>query len=310
MTRFKYHLLILLLTQSIFICCNENRNSKSLSQSKLSLVDSTRKLEAVTQEKVKPKFSYHFVKKKDWQSQEDSFVGIKHLDLLAAINRVDKTHLKWLDSILVPNDFTKPLQDYMPFPDSIALLGNISKIVLFSYPSQSFAAYQNGKIILTGPTNMGRKSKQTPEGLFFTNWKAVKTRSTIDNSWILKWNFNIQNKLGVGFHQYALPGYPASHSCLRLSEEDARFLYNWADQWILKNNQLEASGTPVIVFGKYPFGKTKPWNHLVQKPDTLTISKDSINNIIQPHLQKILEKQKQRELVLAQQKSNPTLTQK
>jgi hypothetical protein len=30
----------------------------------------------------------------------------------------------------------------------------------------------------------------------------------------LRWNFNIENKLGVGWH--SLPGYPASHSCLRL----------------------------------------------------------------------------------------------
>jgi hypothetical protein len=45
----------------------------------------------------------------------------------------------------------------------------------------------------------------------------------------LRWNFNIENKLGVGWH--SLPGYPASHSCLRL--EDAKLLYEWADEWQL-----------------------------------------------------------------------------
>lgn len=212
-----------------------------------------------------------------------------------------------MDSILVPNDFTKPLKDYLPFPDSIGLLGDVTKIIFFSYPAQIFAAYEKGKLILTGPTNMGRKSKQTPEGLFFTNWKAIKTRSTINNSWILNWNFNVHNRLGVGFHEYALPGYPASHSCMRLWASDAKYLYHWADQWILKENKLEAQGTPVIVFGKYPFGKTRPWNHLVNNPDTLTISIDSINNIIKPYLEKILEKQSQRTSVVLAKSNLPTL---
>jgi hypothetical protein len=39
---------------------------------------------------------------------------------------------------------------------------------------------------------------------FFTNWKAEETTS--DDEWDLRWNFNIENKLGVGWHQYSLQG--------------------------------------------------------------------------------------------------------
>jgi hypothetical protein len=35
------------------------------------------------------------------------------------------------------------------------------------------------------------------------------------------------------FHQYALPGYPASHS-LRLQEAGKK-LYSWADEWVLED---------------------------------------------------------------------------
>ncbi len=89
---------------------------------------------------------------------------------------------------------------------------NIDKIIFFSYPTQVFATYENGDLVYTGPTNMGRKKDPTPTGLFYSNWKAEETTSTFNDEWDLKWNFNIENKLGVGWHQYSLPGYPASHS--------------------------------------------------------------------------------------------------
>jgi hypothetical protein len=66
---------------------------------------------------------------------------------------------------------------------------------------------------------MGREKIKLQLVCFFTNWKAEETTSTFNDEG-LKWNFNIANKLGVGFHQYSLPGYP-SHSCLRLQERDA-----------------------------------------------------------------------------------------
>jgi hypothetical protein len=45
--------------------------------------------------------------------------------------------------------------------------------------------------------------------VFFFELEAEETTSTFDDEWDLRWNFNIENKLGVGWHQYSLPGYPA-----------------------------------------------------------------------------------------------------
>jgi hypothetical protein len=174
-------------------------------------------------------------------------------------------------------------------------LKDIDKIIFFSYPTQTFATYENGDLIYTGPTNMGRKKDPTPTGLFFTNWKAEKTTSTFNDEWDLRWNFNIANKLGVGWHQYELPGYPASHSCLRLQEKDAKYLYNWADQWILKDDEnVLVKGTPVIVFGKYDFDAPKPWLQLAQNPKALNISASEIENATKPYLNGILSEQKKR----------------
>lgn len=101
--------------------------------------------------------------------------------------------------------------------------------------------------------------------------------------------------MGVGFHEYELPGYPASHSCLRLLEKDAKYLYKWADEWILKDKEnVKVKGTPVIVFGSYPFGDPKPWYKLVNDPKALDISESELEKETEPFIQKILDNQKVR----------------
>ena len=249
---------------------------------------------AVEYKKPESSISFTFVKTKQWL---DSIKGDStKLDIAYAINRTDKANFAKMDSVVIPNDFSGDLVYYLPFPVHVSALEEVSKVLIFSYPTQTFAAYENGELVYTGPTNMGRKKDQTPTGLFFTNWKAEKTTSTFNDEWDLKWNFNIENKLGVGFHEYELPGYPASHSCLRLLEKDAKYLYKWADEWILKDSEnVKVKGTPVIVFGSYNFDGPKPWFELVTDSKALNISESEIETQVQPFIQKILENQKLRE---------------
>lgn len=237
--------------------------------------------------------SFHFENTKEWLAKYTDSTQIR---IVLAVNRTDKNNITKMDSIIAPKDLTGDVAFYLPFPLEVPYLKNVNKIIFFSYPTQTFAAYENGDLIYTGPTNMGRKKDPTPIGLFYTNWKAEKTTSTFNDEWDLRWNFNIANKLGVGWHQYELPGYPASHSCLRLQEKDAKYLYTWADQWILKDDEnVLVKGTPVIVFGKYDFDTPKPWLQLVQNPKALNISAAEIENTTKPYLNGILSEQKKRE---------------
>ncbi len=239
------------------------------------------------------KLSYTLENTKDWL-QKNKSDSIK-LGVVFASNRVDKTTVSQLDSIVVPSDFSGDIVYYLPFPLQINVLQEVDKIILFSYSTQTFGAYENGNLVYAGPTSMGRAKDLTPTGLFFTNWKAEKTTSTFNDEWDLRWNFNIENKLGVGFHEYKLPGYPASHSCLRLLEKDAKFLYTWADQWIVKDKVTVISqGTPVVVFGSYNFNVAKPWLQLVTDPKALQFSENDIESQIKPYLTKILNAQKTR----------------
>ncbi|MBB4804096.1 hypothetical protein HNP37_004182 [Flavobacterium nitrogenifigens] len=243
----------------------------------------------------KPKtVSYQISKTKEWLKTNEA--DSSKMNIVYALNRTDKANFKKLDSVVIPADFSGDLVYYLPFPLHVSALEEVSKIILFSYPTQTFAAYENGELVRTGPTNMGRKKDPTPTGLFFTNWKAEQTTSTFNDEWDLKWNFNIENKLGVGFHQYELPGYPASHSCLRLLEKDAKYLYKFADEWILKDKEnVKVKGTPVVVFGSYPFDGPKPWLQLASDPKALDISEGDIETATKPFLKEILENQNLRE---------------
>ncbi len=215
-----------------------------------------------------------------------------------AVNRTDSSNFSKMDSIVLPIDFTGDIAYYLPFPLAVPYLKDINKIIFFSYAVQTFATYENGILIYTGPTNMGRKNDLTPTGLFFTNWKAEETTSTFNDEWNLRWNFNISNKEGIGWHQYSLPGYPASHSCLRLQEKDAKYLYTWADQWILnEKDSIEVKGTPVIVFGSYDFNAPKPWFQLIANAHALDISKEIIQQETAPFINNILGEQQKRDAI-------------
>ncbi|WPO77118.1 L,D-transpeptidase [Flavobacterium sp. KACC 22761] len=260
----------------------------------VNLTENKKTTKKIEYKKPESAVSYQIQNTKEWLKANEA--DSNKMDIVYALNRTDKANFKKLDSVVIPADFTGDLVFYMPFPLHVSALEKVSKIIIFSYPTQAFAAYESGELVHTGPTNMGRKKDPTPTGLFFTNWKAEQTTSTFNDEWDLKWNFNIENKLGVGFHQYELPGYPASHSCLRLQEKDAKYLYKFADEWILKDREnVKVKGTPVIVFGSYNFDGTKPWLQLATDPKALNISESEIENQTKPFLQEILDNQKLRE---------------
>ena len=236
--------------------------------------------------------TYTLENTKEWlKTTKDS----ANLGIAFAVNRTDKAFFAKMDSVIIPTDMSGDIAFYLPFPVEVPYLADVDKILFFSYPTQTFAAYENGILIYTGPTNMGKKKNPTPTGLFFCNWKAEETISTVDDEWKLLWNFNIANKGGIGFHQYDMPGFPASHSCLRLQEKDAKYLYEWADQWVLVDDKnVKFKGTPVVVFGSYPFGQPKPWLELVKNPKALTITEIEMEKVTAPFLETILKEQEKK----------------
>jgi lipoprotein-anchoring transpeptidase ErfK/SrfK len=219
---------------------------------------------------------------------------------ILALNRLDSKN-KWnADTLVVPAKIDTTLMEYSPFPMQIDVLSPVKKFVVFSYPIQAYGVYSNGTLVKWGPTSMGKKSAKTKTGLTFANWKKQLAISTVSSEWKLPYNFNIFNLDGIGWHQYDLPGYPASHSCLRLLMNDAKWLYGYADTWVLNPGgaTTKAKGTPVLVYGDYPWGKRKPWRKLLNDPNSNNVSVEQMTQMIEPNIQKILKEQDNRERVV------------
>ena len=232
--------------------------------------------------------------KKSWDELRSKF-GEEGIALVLKINRVDRRHVKVGDTLAVPGNITDWLA-LSPFPPEIESASGIVKLILVSRRAQAFGAYESGKLIYWGPTSTGKKATSTPQGLYHANWKSKETRSTINQDWILPWYFNLDNHQGIAFHQYDLPGYPASHGCVRLLEADARWIYGWADSWILSEDRRSrlAHGTPVIIFGDYAYGKQPPWKRLYTDPNAANVSLAEIDAVLQRHLAVIEEREQLR----------------
>ncbi len=239
---------------------------------------------------------YTYFRFKDSGKQRMRDYTAEQKDIIYTLNRVDASNLRGADTIVIPDTWPQDRREISPFPQTVASIQEVNKMIIFSYPIQAYAVYTNGVLHKWGPTSMGSKIHKTPTGIFFTNWKAKETISTANDEWILKWNFNISNQGGVGFHQYALPGIPASHSCLRLLAKDAEWFYYFADQWKLDDsrNNVEIKGTPVLVYGEYPWGSRRPWRNLLDNPKANDVSEAEITAMLEPHLSEILEQQQKR----------------
>jgi len=187
------------------------------------------------------------------------------IDILEMINRRDREHLVRVDpptpGLLVPFTWSDDPLTYSPFPRTWPGTEDTPKAIVVHQAMQAFAAYEKGQLVRWGPVSTGRKETPTPDGAFNLTWRARSRRSTDNEDWLLEWYFNFVNARGVSFHLFDLPGYPASHACVRLLLRDAQWLYGWGEQWNLDDSRrvVTKPGTPLVILGAYPFGAPPAW---------------------------------------------------
>ena len=220
----------------------------------------------------------------DLQILEDS-LGSAAVTTILKLNRIDLAHARAGDTLLVP-DTMGPELGFTPFPDSAGALDSVPRLIAVSQRVQAFAAYEHGRLVYWGPTSTGKPRTPTPNGLYFTTWKRKQTVSTDNEEWLLKWYFNFENQRGISFHEYELPGYPASHACVRLLGSDAEWLYSWARQWRTSKDgmRVEAYGTPVLVFGVYDRKHPRPWRRVGEDPSAARVPMAELDSVLAPHL--------------------------
>jgi hypothetical protein len=128
-----------------------------------------------------------------------------------------KTYALWLAAKQNDIEIMRTLMGIGPTHESQAFRITIDLL------TQTALLWQNGKIVLSTPISSGRSTHPTPRGRFLVTNKYRHWKSTL---YPAKMPFFLRLSCGeFGLHMGALPGYPASHGCIRLPAKSARRLY-------------------------------------------------------------------------------------
>lgn len=196
------------------------------------------------------------------------------------LDRRDAAHARRADTLVVPDSMAFGIERV--FPDRLPEADSLRRLLVVALRVQWFAAYDSGRLVRSGPVSSGKASTPTPAGLYWANWKAVLHRSSIDSSWIMPWTVNFESRIGIALHQYAMPGRPASHCCVRLLEADARWIFDWVETWTLAagGRRVIARGTPIVVLGAYDFDAPAPWRRLPVDPHATRLQAAELDELV------------------------------
>jgi len=107
--------------------------------------------------------------------------------------------------------------------------------IVVSLPDQRVYVYRNGVRIGVSTCSTGKKGHETPTGIFTILQKDKHHRSSTYNNAPMP-NMNRLTWSGIALHAGNLPGYPASHGCVRLPLAFSEQLFT-----------VTHLGTPVII---------------------------------------------------------------
>lgn len=117
---------------------------------------------------------------------------------------------------------------------------------------QRIYVFQNDKLIGFSTISAGKKGKETPTGYFNILQKNIDHKSNLYSNAPMPYMQRLTWD-GIALHGGYIPGYPASHGCIRLPHEFAKLLFG-----ITRMNQevvvLKDTATPV----KRPEPKPEP----------------------------------------------------
>ena len=109
--------------------------------------------------------------------------------------------------------------------------------VVIDLLTQTFYIYRGDKLAGVSTISSGKKGKETPLGYWSIFRKQVKGFSRKYDNAPMPY-MQMYDEKGIAFHGGKLPGYPASHGCVRLPVEFAKKLYG-----------LTKLGTKVVIEG-------------------------------------------------------------
>jgi lipoprotein-anchoring transpeptidase ErfK/SrfK len=138
-------------------------------------------------------------------------------------------------------------------------------VVLVSLPLQTMHVYRNGILVGRSTVSSGSKGHQTPTGVFTILEKKKTHRSKkYDNAPMpamqrLTWS-------GIAMHSGNLPGYPASHGCIRMPYDFSMLLFG-----------ITGNGGTVVIGDE-----SDPQPHFAENPGVMLAPKDFTPEMLKP----------------------------
>ncbi len=97
-------------------------------------------------------------------------------------------------------------------------------LIVVSKPTQQMYVFKDGALWATSPVSTGKRGHGTPAGVFPILQKRVHHRSNIYSNAPMPYMQRLTWR-GIAIHAGRVPGYPASHGCIRLPYGFAKSLF-------------------------------------------------------------------------------------
>lgn len=138
-------------------------------------------------------------------------------------------------------------------------------VVLISLPLQTLSVYRNGVLVGRSSVSTGTKGHSTPTGVFTilekkeTHYSNLYKNAPMPNMQRLTWS-------GICMHSGNLPGYPASHGCIRMPYDFSKLLFS-----------ITSRGCTVVIGDE-----NKPTPHFAANPGVLLAPRDFKPEMLKP----------------------------
>ena len=162
------------------------------------------------------------------------------------------------------------MQSGATMPPSVKTVLRSGTLIVISKASQHMYVFVDGKLWDSSPVSTGKPGHDTPVGIFPILQKKVRHFSNIyrnapmPHMQRLTWG-------GIAIHAGKLPGYPASHGCIRLPAEFARALYQVTGKGtttvVVTNHRLESDDRAMRLAINMPVPRPGQRGHLIQRPE-------------------------------------------
>jgi len=170
-----------------------------------------------------------------WKDTPEGLFGGHWQDVLR-FNRMDRRHFIGKRSIKVPNRL-EDVENFTPLPAMYPDAVNDEKFILVDQSEMFLGAYEYGKLVFSYPAAVGIKGHRVPNGEFRVDAADRRHKSNlytieeVGRRYPMHYavRFFVDKKVdgwpSYFIHGRDVPGYPASHGCIGLYDEEMQIEY-------------------------------------------------------------------------------------